>query len=289
MGEIKLMQIRKILSLIFLSLCGVFFLFLCNEEMRIRSIVSGDLSEGEITEFLTSAFTSTTTDDNIEQDKNVYITYKYPCQYITDIIVKASKAKVKLYVDSISESIIVKTKGYEVFDTLSEGTLALELLGDDNSAIYIYVPDRMYRYFFNIDYIDFEMIDDVKGGLSINAERANIKTENFVGFVEIKTQEGTININKGNLNKGSFISVSNKGNIYLNTKLSGVNEDYVFSTNEGLVKVWKERLMDKTCFDVYSLGNNGEYNQSVGMNENGDPNGIINVKIVAENGVTWFE
>lgn len=216
-----------------------------------------------------------------------FYTYSYSTKFVTKIKIHSQQSNIHFYTDSKSKEIIVKAKGARLKGSVSEQELFLETDKESTGQIDVYLPERIYSIAIEAVSAEVEFIDAVKGTLQIHAEFLELMLNGFCGKLTAEARQGQVIIQNGNLQQASSVKLTEKGNIDLAAKLSGLDAPYYFSTGSGYVRIAQHKLIEKTAFDVYALQVIGAYTQV--PKDFDQKKEYIRVVIQSGNGIASFQ
>lgn len=213
-------------------------------------------------------------------------TYRYSRKHITDIQISIPNAEVTLYTQPLQEEIVVQVTGGTIEGAEEDKIL---LLRSDEQQLYrleIYLPERFYNIEIDSKSIKLETCDTMRGNMAIKADFLKAELNDYYGGVSFAAKEGSVSIEDGNLQKASAVTLTEKGNIYLHTKITDYSGMSSFYTKQGAVKVGTDLLASDTFFEVSALTVSGEY-QALSVQDRLDKN-CHKVQIISENGIAFF-
>lgn len=213
-------------------------------------------------------------------------TYHYSKNHITDIQITVPNAEVNFYMQSLQEEIVVQVTGGAIEGAETEKTLSLHSDAQQHYRLDIYLPERFYNVEILGEVLEVQTLHTMRGVMKIRAHCLEAVLEDYCGGISFVAEEGAVSIEKGNLQKASTVTLLEKGNIYLHTKLTDCVGISSFSTNQGAVKVWTDTLETDTFFEVSALSVSGEYSS---LPADGQKNtNCKKIQIISQNGLAIF-
>lgn len=213
-------------------------------------------------------------------------TYRYSRKYITDIQISVPNAEVTFYTQPQQEEIVVQVTGGAIEGAVSEKTVSLRSEAQQKYRLDIYLPERFYAVELCGDMLKVQTVHTMRGTMEIQANHLEAALEDYCGGISFIAREGSVTVENGNLQKESTVTLSEKGNIYLNTRITDCAGVSSFSTNQGVVKVQTDTLEADTFFDVSAIAVSGEYH-SLSVEDRLDET-CHKVQISAKNGLAFF-
>lgn len=214
-------------------------------------------------------------------------TYRYAIKHITDIQITVPNAEVTFYTQPQQEEIVVQVTGGSIEEAKSEKTLSFSSSARCAYQIDVFLPERFYHVLIYGESLCVRNVDTMRGTMEIQADALSAELEDYCGGISFITKEGNVTVNDGDLQKPSTVSITEAGNIYLNTKVTDCAGISSFSTNQGAVKVQTDLLEEDTFFEVSAIATSGEY-QSLSSTQKKNDKICHKIQIIAKNGLAFF-
>ena len=264
---------KKLLMSFAIILWATLFLFLYSDD---ESLLSENLLSEET--ILNSEFIN-----------ELINTYSFPYKYITTINVNVSKLSFKIYLDNDLTKIKVKTENSSIKSYLKDNSLYIEARDEKICHVDIYIPDRIYIFYFNTEYLELKSNSNVKEVININSNELKMEMEHYCGSIDIQANSGWVDLRKSSLQENSYVNFTMNGNIFLDVRFMDSSEKYLFVTEEGIIKINNENLSDRVLFDIYAIATFGEYNDVNKNNFVFNKNEYAKVELKSNNGLVSFE
>lgn len=223
---------------------------------------------------------------NMQMENTSNYTYHYSMKYITTLQIIAEQATICFYTESKRDEIVVQTIGAALEGSETEKTLKLKEPKGQACQIDIYLPERFYNVFINGKNISAKNVHTMRGSLQVESDYLQAELDGYCGEIHFLAKEGSVSLKNGKLQDASHISLSEKGNIYLDTKLEDTEGISCFSTRNGVVKIQTKRLNENTLFEVSALSVFGTYRALDTTNEKNAS--YHKAEILSENGLVYF-
>lgn len=213
-------------------------------------------------------------------------TYRFSPNHITNIQIFVMNAEIYFYTEPKQDEMIVQINGAAAEVTKQEECVVVKNENGKECRVDFYLPTRFFDVLIQGDKISVYSECEMHGTMTIQAGCLEACFEDYCGGYEITSKVGTITIENGLLQKESHITFSEKGNLYLNTKITdtiGISSLY---TEQGIIKIKTAFLDDNTFFEVIAIAEDGSY-APLEPKKRKNTN-CHKIKVISPNGIVKF-
>lgn len=215
-----------------------------------------------------------------------YHTYRYSMNHITDIQISVKDAAIYFYTEPKRDEIVIQVKGAAIEGAETEKSIVLESTAEQACQIDVYLPERFYNIQMAGDNLTVNTIHTMRGTMKIQANCLDVQLDDYCGGISFFAKTGCVSLKNGNLQKTSYVTLAEKGNIYLDTKITDTTGISSFSTGQGTVKVQTNVLEENTFFEVTALSVFGTYAPLDATKRRNCA--FSKVQIFSQNGIVYF-